>query len=155
MAEVSASAVAVEQLDRQGRLNLQTAEAQAAQEWSHQREEEEEEGEVVVVGDNQDQVEENDSPAGGGSPVGGITSSSCDDRNVSSQRVRENLENKVESSCETLTNSEAGDQESLEEGADKLEDEAELSSLDIEDMRENLVLASQEAQQLLSDLNNR
>ena len=156
MAEVSASAVAVEQLDRQGRLNLQPAVAQAAQEWSHQREEEEEEEEgEVVVGDNQDEVEGNDSQAGGGSQVGGITSSSCDDRNVSSQRVRENLENKVESSCDTVTNGGAGDQQSLEEGADKLEDEAELSSLDIEDMRENLVLASQEAQQLLSDLNNR
>ena len=35
VAEVSASAVAVEQLDRQGRLNLQPAVAQAAEEWTH------------------------------------------------------------------------------------------------------------------------
>ena len=169
VAEVSASAVAVEQLDRQGRLNLQPAVAQAAEEWTHQQQQEEEEeqegeAEVVMVGDNQDQEEESDSRAGGDSPVGVITSSSCDDRNVSSQTVRENFENKVESSCDTVTNSEEEippvklavedprpEQDSLEE----VEGEGELSSLDIEDMRENLVLASEEAQQLLSDLNNR
>ena len=42
MAEVSASAVAVEQLDRQGRLNLQPAVAQASQEWAQDEGEEEE-----------------------------------------------------------------------------------------------------------------
>ena len=143
--------------------------AQAAEEWTHQQQQEEEEeqegeAEVVVVGDNQDQEEESDSRAGGDSPVGVITASSCDDRNVSSQTVRENFENKVESSCDTVTNSEEEippvklavevprpEQDSLEE----VEGEGELSSLDIEDMRENLVLASEEAQQLLSDLNNR
>ena len=164
MAEVSASAVAVEQLDRQGRLNLQPAVAQASQEWTQQEEDEEEDEEVVE--NNQDEEEENVSVAGGDVPVGVITSSSCDERNVSSQLVRDNnVENKVESSCDTVagTNSEEEDphaklvgevprpeQESLE-----AEDEAELTSLDIDDMRENLVLASEEAQQLLSDLNNR
>ena len=158
MAEVSASAVAVEQLDRQGRLNLQPAVAQASREWT-QQEEEEEEGEVG--GNNQDEEEENDSETGGDGPVGVITSSSCDERNVSSQRVRDHVEDKVESSCDIVTNSEEEDPKLVgevprpEEDSLEAEDEAELTSLDIEEMRENLVLVSEEAQQLLSDLNNR
>ena len=168
MAEVSASAVAVEQLDRQGRLNLQPAVAQAAQEWTQ----EVEEGEGDVGDNNQDEEEENDDEAGADSPGEVITrSSSCEERNLSSQRVRDNLEHKVGSSCDTVTSEtnsadEAthvklvgevprSEHDSLEEATDKVENGAEYSSLDIEDMRENLVSASEEAQQLLSDLNNR
>ena len=158
VAEVSASAVAVEQLDRQGRLNLQPAVAQASQEWAQDEVEEEEE--AGVGANNQDDEEEINSEAGGDSPVGVITrNSSCDERNVSSQSVRDHFENKVESSCDTLNSHEKllgpGPEQDSSEEADKVEDEAELSTLDIEDMRENLVLASEEAQQLLSDLNNR
>ena len=90
-----------------------------------------------------------------------LTRSNCSDGNLSSQQVRENLEKnttlETPSSGDTAVNDNL-EPKQIEELASLVEEETAeqtLSSADIEDMRENLVSASQEAQQLLSDLSTR
>ena len=51
--------------------------------------------------------------------------------------------------------SDIDNQDSKERVTDQTEEIQQFSSADIEDMRDNLVSASEEAQQLLSDLNTR
>ena len=157
MAEVSASAVAVERLARQGRLDLQPA--VVTQEAGHEEEEEDEEEEEEE--DNNHDEEGDISQAVGDRQENNLTRSNCSDGNLSSQQVRENLEKnttlETPSSGDTAVNDNL-EPKQIEELVSLVEEETAeqtLSSADIEDMRENLVSASQEAQQLLSDLSTR
>ena len=141
VAEVSASAVAVERLARQGGLDLQPA--VVSQDVVEEEEEEEEEGEVEEI----HQGEENSSEAGV-DPVEG----SCGDIEQSSQQVIQNLEKTTLVSSSSASESVIDNQDSKTDQTEEIE---QFSSADIDDMRDTLVSASQEAQQLLSDLNTR
>lgn len=150
--------MAVERLARQGRLDLQSTVVT-------QEEEEEEEGGVEPEeGEEEENIEHDEEPSAAAA-AGLENNSNCGDREKSSQQVVDNFDKNPTS--ETSSN-DVMDQENFEAkdmatdrrgDCDNLEEveqiEETFSTADIEDMRDNLVSASQDAQQLLSDLNTR
>ena len=139
MAEVSASAVAVERLARQGRLDLQSTVVT-------QEEEEEEGGVEAEEGEEEENIEHDEEPSAAAA-AGLENNSNCGDREKSSQQVdQENFEAK------DMATDRRGDCDNLEE-VEQIDET--FSTTDIEDMRDNLISASEDAQQLLSDLNTR
>ena len=156
MAEVSASAMAVEQLAREGRLNIQPARTEAVEEWSD--EDVDEGDEVPEEGEGSDTLSEPLENVGTHDHHG-VKSDEC---GQSSQNQDAPVEtDKAISVNECTSVLEPEPSISLtHEVEDNVEDSildsstAGLSSADIQNVRENLVSASEEAQQLLRDLND-
>merc|ERR1719470_470268 len=163
VAEVSASAMAVEQLANEGRLDLEPARIQAADEWS---DEDADEGEEALEEDNVSDSNEEvvDTVNSAEEKMGSCGQSSHKD----SQKVTEESEPakgfKSEACSDnteaTIAESEKCVMEDILETPDMESSPVvppaplSLTTSDIQDVRQNLVSASQEAQQLLRDLQN-
>merc|ERR1719187_199580 len=164
VAEVSASAMAVEQLANEGRLDLEPSRIQAADEWS---DEDADEGEEAVEEDNiSDTNEEVMDTSNRAEPQCEEKGESCGQSSHmrDSQKVKEESEPERLKSEDTIndtstTKEDIGKGESEDnieaphtESPSALPQSVSLTTSDIQDVRQNLVEASQEAQQLLRDL---
>jgi len=169
VAEVSASAMAVEQLANEGRLDLEPARIQAAEEWSDDEADEGEEAlEEDDVSDSNEEVIDTANSA----------EAHCEEKGEScgqSSQVQNSLKVTEESEPKKFTSEAESDQATVAH-TESVKCEAELVTLgdnvtesssviqappsvslttsDIQDVRQNLLSASQEAQQLLRDLQN-
>jgi len=164
VAEVSASAMAVEQLANEGRLDLEPARIQAADEWS---DEDADEGEEVLEEDPVIDANEE------GTETSNLSDTHCEEKGEScgqSSQKRDSQKLKQDSEPKRVISEESGDGETTKNtdlGACGSEDKLEtpltesssvvpptvsLTTSDIQDVRQNLVAASHEAQQLLRDL---
>lgn len=151
VAELSASAEAVDRLDREGNLNLQPSVAQATEEWVNDQ--------VDDPDDVEEAAEEASAPAinEGSSDICEPSTSQSSVLNNCDKIKDTNLLSSDEISCssqsKTETNGVQSDSlKSDNEGGDDTADE-ELSSSDIQEMKENLLSASEDATQLLTEIN--
>lgn len=166
VAEVSASAMAVEQLANEGRLDLEPSRIQAADEWS---DEDADEGEEAIEDGNVSDINEEVTD------TANRAETECEDKGESceqSSQMRDNLKVKEESEPERLKSDDYSNNTSTtKQGFGNCESEnnleleppqtesssdspssVSLTTSDIQEVRQNLVEASQEAQELLRDL---
>merc|ERR1711892_1359124 len=173
VAEVSASAMAVEQLAREGRLDLEPARAEAAEEWS---DDEADEGEEALEddegSDSNEEVADSSSTDTNCEEKGecyGQSSQVQDSQSVTSETESKIVQSGLEGGLVTLTEPDKCESETVptlsDEGVVQSDQVSErnpvippasisLSTSDIQDVRQNLLSASEEAQQLLRDLQN-
>jgi len=156
VAEVSASAMAVEQLAREGRLNIQPARTEAVEEWSD--EDVDEGDEVPEEGEGSDTLSEPLENVGTHDHHG-VKSDECGQSSQNQDTPVESDKAISVNECTTVLEPEPSIS-LTHEVEDNVEDSildsatAGLSSADIQNVRENLVSASEEAQQLLRDLSD-
>jgi len=164
VAEVSASAMAVEQLANEGRLDLEPSRIQAADEWS---DEDADEGEEAIEDGNVSDINEEVTD------TANRAETECEDKGEScgqSSQMRDSLKVKEESEPERLKSDDYSNNTSTtKQGFGNCESEnnieppqtesssaspssVSLTTSDIQEVRQNLVEASQEAQELLRDL---
>jgi len=167
VAEVSASAMAVEQLAREGRLDLEPARAEAAEEWSDDDADEGEDAleEDEVNDSNEEIVGSSNAEAHCEEKGEGCSQSSQvqDSQKVSGESEPKMFKSVLESEQAVAADSELVPTlvEELIVQADSLPDSTvipppsvSLTNSDIQDVRQNLLSASHEARQLLRDLQN-
>jgi len=162
VAEVSASAMAVEQLAREGRLNLEPSRDDATEDWS---DDEVDEGEEIMEED--EGSDSNEEVADSSS-----TDTNCEEKGElcgQSSQAKNNQILTSESGSKTVLSVTEGDLVSADNKCESeevvVQSEIEnqtspvipsaplsLSTSDIQDVRQNLLSASEEAQQLLRDL---
>jgi len=168
VAEVSASAMAVEQLAREGRLDLEPARAEAAEEWSDDDAEEGEDAleedevndsieEMVDSSNAEAHCEEKGEGCSQSSQVQDSQKGESDPKLLKS--VLESEQN-VADQCDSELVPTLVEEQTVQ--ADHLPDSSpvippptvSLTNSDIQDVRQNLLSASHEARQLLRDLQN-
>ena len=143
---------AVDRLDREGNLNLQPSVAQATEEWVNDQ--------VDDPDDVEEAAEEASAPAinEGSSEICEPSTSQSTVLNNCDKIKDTNLQSSDEISCSSQSKTETNgvQSDSLKsdnnEGGDDTADE-ELSSSDIQEMKENLLSASEDATQLLTEIN--
>jgi len=162
VAEVSASAMAVEQLAREGRLNLEPARDDATEDWSDDEADDGEEAmEEEEVSDSNEEVADSSSTDTNCEEKGecfGQSSQAKDNQILSSESGSKTVQSVSE--CDLVSEPDKRESEEVVVQSE-IENQTSpvipsvplsLSTSDIQDVRQNLLSASEEAQQLLRDL---
>ena len=143
---------AVDRLDREGNLNLQPSVAQATEEWVNDQVDDPDDAEEAAEEASAPAINESSSDICEPSTSQSTVLNNCD-------KIKDtNLQSNDEISCSSQSKNETNEDQSdslkgdNNDGGEDTADE-ELSSSDIQEMKENLLSASGEATQLLSEIN--
>ena len=147
---------AVDQLDREGNLNLQPSVAQATEEWVNDQVDDPDDAEEAAEEASAPAINEGSSDSCEPSTSQSTVLNNCDkikDTNLqSNDEISCSSQSKTETSVDQSDNKRKLKSDNNEGGGDDTTDE-ELSSSDIQEMKENLLSASEDATQLLTEIN--
>ena len=143
---------AVDRLDREGNLNLQPSVAQATEEWVNDQVDDPDDVEEAAEEASAPAINEGSSDICEPSTSQSTVLNNCDkikDTNLqSSDEISSSSQSKTETNGDQSDNLKSDNNYGEDDTADE-----ELSSSDIQEMKENLLSASEDATQLLTEIN--